>query len=565
MNPTTEEFPIHLVAECGDPSNVAALLEHGSTKIYIDQDYQHDTALLMLFRSIDATNFESHFACIKLLLAHGADINMTNDLNLPPIVCESLSSLEPAQQDQVIAHCLDKVTFYARGDYGRRMLVKTFGEGRLPPGSCPDYGAESVTVGQLRSWLFDGKEDEFLANYRKVPAINGNFKCQIVKEFLLICVKKGYEMTLKVLMEENLSDLAQYRSKLLEQCSIYGNDRIIPLLTVDTERTSQNGGLLLSIIPLIEVDSDECAHYRCAKLILQNPLTELDREDGIGHTALHYAVRYNLSNVQEMLLQRGAYIGAKNRYDELPIAEMDPTELEAHLDSCVTCKSVIIGDKQYEIDVDLKNFVPPIHKVRDQEHKNGTGNVHAPENDEMRCVIELGKMANMKHLLQHPVVLTILLEKFGKLRWFLLANLLVCFCFYAISVLTLAFDVGTFQGMANTLLLALFALMFIRDGLILGSNWRRVDVYKSLLTVCHVCLNCILLGAPIAFPSILRYRWIPAFIILWRAAQLTVLLGTLSSIVEEAELISIAKTASVIHEYEHLETFYIGGSSLWLK
>ncbi|XP_058117710.1 transient receptor potential cation channel protein painless-like [Anopheles ziemanni] len=483
MNPETEEFPIHLVAQSGDPSNVAALLEHGSTKIYIDQDHQHDTALFIVFRRINKTNFESHFECIKHLLAHGADINMTNKDNIPPIACRSLSSLEPAQRNQLIAHCRDKVTFYARGDYGRERMVKTFGESQLPPGGCPDYGAEPVTVGQLRSWLFGGEEDKFLGNYRQATAIYGNFKCQIVREFLLICAKKGYEKTITELMKENVHDVAQYRSKLVEKCSIYGNDRIISLLTVDTEPTPQSGDLLHSIIPLITEDSDECAHYRCVKAILKNRLMELDRADVIGNTALHYAVRYNLSNVQKMLLKSGAYVGVVNKFDELPIAEMDPTTLEDHLDSCVTCEQVIIGDRQYEINVDVKNFVPPIHKV------TGTSNVHASENDEMRCC------------------------------------------------------------MVNAFLFVLFVCIFFHDVLILVGNRKMVKFRKSLQTVCHVCFNFILLCAPVAFPSCLRYRWIPAFIILWRATQWTALLGTLSILSWSISLVMFKTVAKNILKF----------------
>uniref|UniRef100_A0A182VYC4 Uncharacterized protein n=1 Tax=Anopheles minimus TaxID=112268 RepID=A0A182VYC4_9DIPT len=254
---------------------------------------------------------------------------------------------------------------------------------------------EMVTVEVLKNKLTAETDDDFLVAYERYIEQNPGhvLRDEECKELLSVAVYQAKLEAAKKLVEGQIVNGKfdgnhELLKGLLAMCCNRGNVptlewllKIIP----DHEVALVNEDPLLSLlVKQIDVykDKNKCPFFKSMGILLNDPRIEIDKVDMKKYTALHYAVRYNIDHCQELLLARGAYIGGKDLFGELPINDMESLLLEKHLDSCVTSNDRNPGDDDYEMIIEYKNFTPPSWKC--QTNDNSTGEKEF--DDEMRNI-----------------------------------------------------------------------------------------------------------------------------------------------------------------------------------
>ncbi|KAF2888674.1 hypothetical protein ILUMI_17499, partial [Ignelater luminosus] len=156
--------------------------------------------------------------------------------------------------------------------------------------------------------------------------------------------------------------------------------------------------------------------------------------DQYKNTALHLAARYGGPERTLELLRAGASMACRNKYDELPIADIDANTLETHLDECLKFKvNHDINEKNFTTIYNYRTLLPP-REIKNKDEVNE--NVHDAETannlitekmqqltSETQVISYISKSAELRHLLMHPVVTSFLYIKWHRIRWLFWINL----------------------------------------------------------------------------------------------------------------------------------------------
>ncbi|XP_049534850.1 transient receptor potential cation channel protein painless-like [Anopheles darlingi] len=532
INPTTNEYPIHLAALSEDSENLSALLE--SHRIVIDQKFEDRTALFLLFENLSGDNYEKVFECIKLLLKHGANINATDENSVSPIA--KLVKGKDRWRKDILEYCFKHygVNVDFRNQQARKLIEKNF-----PDVTIPYYDMETITVEILRSKLSAGLEEDFLEAFRKFGAQKGTLADNDFKDLLSLAVYRAKLESAKTLLEpkmtnETLLDAPLLLSGLLAKCCNRGNVEMLQwLLSIipKNEIGLINEDTLLSLlVKQIDAakDKNKCPYFKIMKLLLEDGRIDIDKLDSTTkRTALHFAVKYKIDHAQELLLAKGASLSVEDMFSELPITDMDPFLLEKHLDSCVSSNDRKPGDDDYEVKIDFSNFVPPTHKA------NNSDTARTPAallyEDEMLPILRMAQYSDMKRLLRHPVISSILLLKWIKLSVFFYINLLICTVFFVSFIFYVVFcygrDEAPFKLFFYSLSLIGLVYLILRELIQFLLNMRvYVRSPENYMEIALILAAC----------SVLLYefgddarRVASALVILLTALEFTLLVGTL--------------------------------------
>uniref|UniRef100_A0A182NMU5 Ion transport domain-containing protein n=1 Tax=Anopheles dirus TaxID=7168 RepID=A0A182NMU5_9DIPT len=522
-NPFTKECPLHLAVQSLDSENIAVLLETEST-LYVDQKFEDRTALYLLFEQIDSDNWEPTFECIKLLLKYHANINTTDENSTSAIAL--LVRGTDDWRKTILEYCLGnyKVNVDFRRGQARKAIEKNF-----PGTHIPSYEMGNVTVEMLRNKLNADTDTGFLEDYnaycfKNQGAENKGLSENDCKDLLSVTVTSPA----KLRAAQRLVDGKFTRSLLsglLAKCCNRGNVQMLEwLLTIipDHEVVLVNEDPLLSLlVKQIDVykDKNKCPFFKIMKILLNDPRTEIDKEDSKHRTALYYAVKYKITHALELLLAKGAYIGGVDLFGDLPISGMDSSLLEKHLDSCVTNNDRKPGDDDYEVKINFSNFIPPVRKFRPG----------LPYEDEMGPILQMAQSSDKKRLLRHPVISSILLLKWLKLVNFFYINLVICTVFFVSFTIYVVFYYGRdntpFKLLAYTFSIGGWMYLIIREWIQFLLNMRvYVRSMENGMEVLLIVASGVVLMRD--FDDETR-RVMSVLVILLSALEFTLLIGNL--------------------------------------
>uniref|UniRef100_A0A1B0GJQ5 Ion transport domain-containing protein n=1 Tax=Lutzomyia longipalpis TaxID=7200 RepID=A0A1B0GJQ5_LUTLO len=139
--------------------------------------------------------------------------------------------------------------------------------------------------------------------------------------------------------------------------------------------------------------TSNCDYQRCFDILVQHPKIDINQKDNSGSTALHYAVRYKEEKATRALLDKNTYIGTRNRFQDLPITDINPSILEEYFDSRITTNGKRAGDEELEIYFDYSCLFPPdVCKTSEKFC------------EEMVPIYEMTKSTDLRHLLKHPLI-----------------------------------------------------------------------------------------------------------------------------------------------------------------
>ncbi|XP_023324174.1 transient receptor potential cation channel protein painless [Eurytemora carolleeae] len=166
----------------------------------------------------------------------------------------------------------------------------------------------------------------------------------------------------------------------------------------------------------------------------------LNRKDLTGVTPLHYATEKCSQNVVRALLRRGANIGIKNMWGEIPISRICPRLLEEFLDQDCIIGDGEVHDKEFSLTfkysflapdpqslpepyrppLELDEALQPLNQEVNKINDNKERKTALPETESLWY---MGQSKQHRHLLKHPVITSFLWFKWERMRPYFNRNL----------------------------------------------------------------------------------------------------------------------------------------------
>lgn len=403
-----------------------------------------NTPVNVLAEQITNENFRAVFPCIKLLIQHGADVNIPNKREHTPITKILNSKLNGPNKQNVVRYLLQNVVEVDidsnRNGEARKLLEKLFPEIDLPPpASVNSFPNDIETNRQLNfnsflRLLINEREVEFLRGLQQVAEKNPEtlqtlFTASEHRDTLLVTavaknLNEAVEQMLQLGADINFIVESTKDSMSPVKCAcIRGHWRSLETLLKFQELELNSAPLLPIIVRnLKNAQTASINHENCFEMLLKQPNIDINQMDVWHCTALHYAVKFNDSKAIHKLLNHGAYIGVRNKSDQLSISNIDPRVLEKHFNNCITTNECRISDDNFEIEFDYKNLVP-VHHAHSECILN-----------EMSAIEYISKSNDLKQLMMHPLIASFLSLKWNRLALFFYVNFLLCAFFALITV-----------------------------------------------------------------------------------------------------------------------------------
>uniref|UniRef100_A0A182NQP8 Ion transport domain-containing protein n=1 Tax=Anopheles dirus TaxID=7168 RepID=A0A182NQP8_9DIPT len=344
-------YPIHLATESCDEKVLEVLLRY--SEVLVDVKWNGKTAFdlyLEIGSRPDNRNIET---CVQQLIDRHALVNIdslntflnnsnrsnTNVSFVKNLFYKYKDSYDPNQSDQNAIQKLEESLTWKLQNHG-------------PPDN----------------FALEEDDRQFISNS------NNKF----VQRLLGICIViKNLDAAKQIIEQEYLTtkplkmaERGKLPTQVLTKCCQVGNYEMIEWFFEKLPNDVQHDILkregnecLLELMRKIDPRNNACPYLRCFKLCVSNPYIEIDGVDNRNCTALHFAAVRKLAHVQELLLQKGAYLGGSDDDGVHTICEIDPTVLGNFFDSCIFTNGEDDASKE-RIYVRLRNFVPPYYKYK---------------------------------------------------------------------------------------------------------------------------------------------------------------------------------------------------------
>lgn len=397
------------------------------------------TPVNTLAEQISDENFREVFPCIKLLIQHGADVNLANWKEITPILTILKNrQLNNANKEVIVRYLLQNVVEVDidshRNGEARTLLQKLLPEVELAPTTNGLQDNRQWDFNRLFLSLRSERENEFLEGLQHVAEKNPAtlqelFTASEGRETLLIvAVAKDLTKALDKMIQLGANvnyfvDTTRDKLSPVKCACIHGHWRSLERLLRSPELDVNSAPLLPIVVRNLGEQPTRGSNFeKCFEILLNHRNIDINQQDVFHCTALHYAIKSNNSKAILELLKQGAYIGVRNAANQLSISNINAKVLENHFDSCITTNGLRPTADNFEIEFDFKNLVP---------HHN----LHA-ENvaDELTSIEYISKSNDLKQLMMHPLIAGFLSLKWNRLALFFYVNFFLCALFAVISV-----------------------------------------------------------------------------------------------------------------------------------
>ncbi|TMW42087.1 hypothetical protein DOY81_012832 [Sarcophaga bullata] len=465
INTHHNKAAINYAADSRDPQIIKAILRYPG--VIVDRKYAQLTPLNSLAKNLTNENANDVAACMQLLLQYGASANIPDQREMTPLhYVVKNRKLDDLKKREIIEIFLQQpnldIDTYRDGEL-RSLLKADYGDLNLPA----LRETNTVDFDTLLTYIRHGDMEKFkqqFPEYQLNISDKDNLRNTSREEnlpLLLESIKRGGHEAFDLLMRNEVDYNAVLMAIRFRSATVCGNWYALQELVKK---------------PDLKIRREDQPLIAAIRRLKEEPLQDKS-------TPLHYAVKHRNSEAIRELLKRGAYIGIKSDFNELPIDGMNPDLLEEHFDSCLTTNNAKVGDNSYEILINYKNFMP---------HNSAVQKKSAYQlREEMPPITFLAKSRDYRHLLQHPVITSFLFLKWHRLSVIFYLNFIL-YLFFAVSIIThtmLRFRESEYENLA-----ALFGLfswigicyMILRE--CLQFIMSPVNYFRSLINYMELAL-----------------------------------------------------------------------------
>ncbi|XP_023328482.1 transient receptor potential cation channel protein painless [Eurytemora carolleeae] len=282
-----------------------------------------------------------------------------------------------------------------------------------------------------------GQFKTYMSCFRKVS------EQDMVKVVYLAC-EKGLWEHISLLLENKINPDCCPHGIL--EAGFYGHFKVLEIFKkfgANFGISKEKETLLHRVLRMEYQNRNKEDFEKCLKVLIGNPQDRvglcmkrlINRMDGFGNTALHYATQYWTQITVRELLELGANIGMKNEWGELPISRIRPDTMEQFLDDfCLTSSGDIVQENfqitfRYDFLAPNEDALPEKFRGRNLEDAKenliidkdiGERRAALPETEPLWY---MSRSKEHRFLLKHPVITSFLWYKWGRLRTYFNRNL----------------------------------------------------------------------------------------------------------------------------------------------
>lgn len=426
------------MADSQDVENFKALIESSAGSINLNTKYDNKTAIYILCDKINDENHDKVSECIRYLLDQGADMNIPDNKQKTPIYILLKSKTLQKNKEKLLQTIFNSgvhidLETYRDGE-AKKLLKDKYPNMEMRKPSVSRENTVNTLIADLE------KDDEriFLKNFLSYSTKNkGSDRSSELMELLHKAVMASRTASVKELISQkiNINEEIKGNTPISLACT-RGYHEILKLLLDHPDIViPPNDSLLCTIVKELgrPENKSKCNYYKCFELLLNCPKIDVNEMDKNKCSPLYYAVKYKNTEAVHKLLEHSAYIGTKDKFNDIAIHEISPEVLEKHFDSCVTTNEKRPGDEQYEIYIDFTSLVPPNARQLVDSKKSTIKEKFNRE--EMTPIEYIANTPELQHLLKHPVITCFLFLKWHQLRYIFFVNFSI-FSVYFLSLIT---------------------------------------------------------------------------------------------------------------------------------
>ncbi|KAJ8927050.1 hypothetical protein NQ314_020537 [Rhamnusium bicolor] len=449
-----------------------------------------NTALHILIKHGRSDLTEEFIECAKILVQEGIDVNLGDSNCVSPILWAAKRGykdiIKVILEKSIVPVDID--SHQSRKKTARDIiLTEKLYDGPLPE-RIDNNNENDENI--LLKYLYSENENAFV-NFKNGDIFNLVNADNTSSTLLQISCDKRLKRAVAHLIDKgtdpNLTT-EKNRQTPIEIAAENGYYEIFEIL-LDHPKILLPKTILITLLKYIDneqfpgINHAKCYDILLKKLESNKNFLDINEADESQNSPLHYAIRYAESDKVEELLQLGASLGCKNKYDVMPIQDIEPELLKKHLDSCIQfdLKGKKFDKEDFTVTFNYRTLIPPSKKV---EYNVGF-ETSDPETNfnhiitqelvaETEVISYMSKAPEFMHLLKHPVITSFLFMKWHRIRWLFYINLAFYITFFLSLVVYIFTSYANFNSEKSTfeqiiidvswlILLATFFILVFRE------------------------------------------------------------------------------------------------------
>ncbi|XP_017775892.1 PREDICTED: transient receptor potential cation channel protein painless-like [Nicrophorus vespilloides] len=377
-------------------------------------DDENNSPLLLLLK--DGEEDKDIVECATLLINANIDVNLTNRKNQTCIYWAAKKQYKEVIKLLLDIPNIDIDNYKDSMNKSARSYLTELGF------KVDNFKPMELDIeAQLKQLLIDGDEDIFKSEYELYKSKTNYLDLAVDKN-----LPKAVDFLLKVGCDPNIK---LNTKPIITIAGSRGYHEIFKLLiqNFSIRNLTIPENILSEILKCIDldpipkkgIDRNICFKYYMEYVTPVN----VNIKDDNGSYPLHYSSRYASSDVTKLLLQKGASLANRDKYNVLSVSEMDFETLKEHFDSCITAKPNEESVKEdLTIVFDYNCLLPTSNEIKFDEEMGKSSGIRK-DSKETDVILYMSQSSELRNLLLHPLIASFLYMKWQRISFIFWINL----------------------------------------------------------------------------------------------------------------------------------------------
>ena len=513
VNTSTGLSPLHLACQAGDARMLELLLgedDMADPNVRAGDRKGGFTPLHLAAQ----TRAPGHLKCLELLLQR--DDTNVDARDVSSVMTPLFVAVEA--RNEAAARALIQSGANVDAKCGKSTIREYL------PEYLPTFDPRSVRVLKTRP-LMENLEDKLMQMVRRTKMSADGYKAdlanfrtfvrfirsaedspELAEVFNLAC-EKGLHEHAALLLQKGVDP--NNKEKPILEVAYKGYHKVLEVMLRDS-RTNlsvikpQTRESVLHLVLKMEFEQSTHENYaRCWAVLMGNSKQDyvnqvkriINKKDGLGNTALHYATQKWNDSVVRNLLELGANIGIKNYWNEIPIAKIRPQTMEDFLDEHCLVHEGDTMHENFELSFQYGFLAPDAECLPDKYRGRGgeDGTEQSPHQElealpETESLWYMGQSKEHRHLLKHPVITSFLWYKWQRIRKYFNRNIRLYILFVFLLTWYIFKEFGSVSSLQlyDKIFYFIFLIMFITMGVLLMRDLiHEISQSRSMAKMKH--------------------------------------------------------------------------------